>query len=111
MCRIYRLLVRGLLVVIVCAFSFALLLAERPEMLLGGTMLEQSASHGQAINPDLAEASSILDQRVRYCGRRTKRTHEQTAVCFGNTRACEENDKRAYNQRGEDSEKRDKKLK
>jgi peptidoglycan/xylan/chitin deacetylase (PgdA/CDA1 family) len=59
---LYRVAVRCLLVLAVVAFVFTLVLAERPEMLLGDTMLEQSA-HGEALNPDLANASSILDLR------------------------------------------------
>ena len=54
---LYRVLVRGLLVVTVCAFIFALVLAERPELLLGDTMLEQAASHGEAIE----EVRRMLD--------------------------------------------------
>lgn len=63
MAVVYRLVVRGLLAVAVVAFLFALVIAERPEMLLGDPIREEALQQGEAVNPDLANATSIVDLR------------------------------------------------
>src|SRR5512138_1568805 len=60
---VYRIVVRGLLALAVGVFLVALVIAERPELLLGDPILEQAPQHGQALNTELADASSILDLR------------------------------------------------